>query len=236
VLALTRPAYQKLVEEAPAIVEAVLAALARRFAKETARIAPFPASPKARTVALIDGGLEPLPGAFDRRMREGLAATHAEIVDAARLDTMFPGRTLDAHDVTEWLNKLEHTAPLVVYLAGRDASPWARKAIRQADMVVFACRGDAPAAALTEIEAFACRCPGRRGHLEHRRVATCACAALRGREGRRRAGERWWARGSGSRHETRCCRARWACTRPGTTRRASGLQLLIRGELAAAPR
>jgi NTE family protein len=44
----------------------------------------------------------------------------------------------------------------VVYLGGRDASPWARKAIRQADMVVFACRGDAPAVALTEIEAFAC--------------------------------------------------------------------------------
>jgi NTE family protein len=156
VLALTRPAYLKLVEEAPAIVEALLAALARRFARETARIAPFPTSPKARTVALIDGGLEPLPGAFDRRMRDGLAATHAEIIDATRLDTMFPGRALDAHEVTEWLNKLEHTAPLVVYLAGRDASPWARKAIRQADMVVFACRGEAPAAALTDIEAFAC--------------------------------------------------------------------------------
>jgi NTE family protein len=47
-------------------------------------------------------------------------------------------------------------APLVVYLGGRDASVWARKAIRQADMVVFACRGDAPAGALTDIEAFAC--------------------------------------------------------------------------------
>src|SRR5882672_8037185 len=156
VLALTRPAYQKLVEEAPAIVEALLAALARRFAKETARIAPFPSSPKARTVALIDGGVEPLPSAFDRRMREGLAATNAEIIDAARLHALFPGRALDAHEVTEWLNRLEHTAPLVVYLGGRDASPWARKAIRQADMVVFACRGEAPAAALTDIEAFAC--------------------------------------------------------------------------------
>jgi len=85
VLALTRPAYQKLVAEAPAIVEALLAALARRFAKETARIAPFPASPKARTVALIDGGSEPLPAAFDRRMREGLAAIEAEIVDPRTL-------------------------------------------------------------------------------------------------------------------------------------------------------
>jgi NTE family protein len=107
-------------------------------------------------VALIDGGSEPLPAAFDSRMREGLAAAGAEIVDLARLRAMFPRRELDASEVTEWLNKLEHVAPLVVYLGGREASVWARKAIRQADMVVFACRGDAPAGALTEIEAFAC--------------------------------------------------------------------------------
>ena len=156
VLVLTRAAYQNLAEDAPAIVEALLAALARRFAKETARITPVRASPKARTVALIDGGCEPLPGAFDRRLRDGLAATDAEIVDPARVNAMFPGRTLDTPEVADWLNKLEHAAPLVVYLGGREASVWARKAIRQADMVVFACRGDAPAEALTDVEAFAC--------------------------------------------------------------------------------
>src|SRR6202171_5238185 len=83
VLVLTRTAYQKLAEDAPAIVEALLAALARRFAKETARITPVRASPKARTVALIDGGCEPLAHAFDRRMREGLAATDAEKIGRA---------------------------------------------------------------------------------------------------------------------------------------------------------
>ena len=140
VLMLTRTAYQALAEEAPAIVEALLAALALRFAKETARLTPIRASPKARTVALIDGGCEPLPGTFNRRMRDGLAAIHAETVDPARVNATFPGRALDAPEVAGWLNKLEHTAPLVVYLGGRDASAWARKAIRQADMVVFACR------------------------------------------------------------------------------------------------
>src|SRR6187402_2724420 len=70
VLALTRPAYQKLVAEAPAIVEALLAALAQRIAKETMRLTPVRASPKARTVAMIDGGHEPLPSAFDRRLRD----------------------------------------------------------------------------------------------------------------------------------------------------------------------
>jgi NTE family protein len=156
VLVLTRAAYQDLASDAPAIVEALLAALARRFARETARLTPLHASPKARTVALIDGGCEPSPAAFDRRMREALAATDAEIVDPARLNAMFPGRALDAPEVADWLNKLEQTAPLVVYLGSREASPWARKAIRQADMVVFACRGDAPSAPLTEVETFAC--------------------------------------------------------------------------------
>ena len=156
VLVLTRAAYQKLVAEAPAIVEALLAALARRFAKETMRLTPVRASPKARTVAMIDGGHEPLPSAFDRRLRDGLAVAGAEIVDPARLRTMFPQSALDAPEVSEWLNKLEHAAPLVVYFGGREASAWARKAIRQADVVVFGCRGDAPAGALTDIEAFAC--------------------------------------------------------------------------------
>ena len=95
-------------------------------------------------MALIEGGRELLPGAFDRRMRDGLAATDAEIVDVARVNSKFPGRAPDAPDVAEWLNRLEHAAPLVVYLGDHDANAWTRKAIRQADMVVFGCRGDAP--------------------------------------------------------------------------------------------
>lgn len=156
VLALTRPAYEKLAEEAPQVVEALLAALARRFARETARLTPVRAPPKARTVALVDAGQEPLPPEFQARMRRSLVAGGAEIVDHARLRAVFPRHELDSSEVTEWLNKLEHVAPLVVYLGGDQASAWARKAIRQADMVVLACRGEAPAGALTEIEAFAC--------------------------------------------------------------------------------
>ena len=156
VLMLTRTAYHGLAEDAPALVEALLAALARRFARETARLTPVRASPKARTVTLIGGGCETIPDDFERRMREGLAAINAEIVDPARVNAMFPSRPLDAPEVADWLNKLEHTAALVVYLGGHEPSAWARKAVRQADMVVFACRGDAPAAALTDVEAFAC--------------------------------------------------------------------------------
>ena len=144
VLVLTRAAYQDLAEDAPAIVEELLAALARRFARETARLTALRAAPKVRTVALIEGGSAPAPAAFDRRMREGLAAIGAEIVDPARLDAMFPGRALDASEITDWLNRIELTTPLVVYLGHGEASAWTRKAIRQADLVLFVCHGDAP--------------------------------------------------------------------------------------------
>jgi NTE family protein len=157
VLALTRTAYETIAQQAPAIVEALLAALARRFAHETARFKPLPAPPKARTVALISGGFAQAPPAFERRLRDNLAAIDAEIVDLPRLEQTFPGRGLDSSEVSDWLNKLEHRAPLVVYFGGREASEWARKTIRQADVVVFICCGNAPASgALTELEAFAC--------------------------------------------------------------------------------
>ena len=157
VLTLTRAGYQELTRDAPGIVEALLAAVAQRLGIETARFKPLRASPRARTVALIDGGREPAPEGFERSMLDGLAATDAEIVDPARVSAMFPGQSLDAPEIADWLNKLEHTAPLVVYLGCRQASGWVRKAIRQADMVVFVCRGDAPSHPLTEVETFACK-------------------------------------------------------------------------------
>jgi NTE family protein len=100
VLALTRTAYEALAQEAPAIVEALLAALARRFARETARLTPLRASPKARTVALISAGSS-LPPDFEPRLRRALVPAVPEIVDLARLEAVLPGRALDASEVTD---------------------------------------------------------------------------------------------------------------------------------------
>ncbi len=156
VLALTREAYQALAEDSPTIVEALLAALARRFVVQTSRLTPIRASPKARTVTLVQAGYEPWPIAFNQRMRQGLDATDAEVVDLARVQATFPGRALDAPEVADWLNKIEQKSPLVIYFGDSEMSAWTRKAIRQADVVVLVCRGNAPAGPLTEIEAFAC--------------------------------------------------------------------------------
>ena len=156
VLVLTRSAYQGLAQHSPAIAEALLAALALRLAQRTEQLRTARRPPAARTVALIEGGTERVPAAFERQMREGLGRTDAEVVDPARIAATFPGRALDDPEVSDWLNELEQTAPLVVYLGGDEASAWTRKAIRQADVVVFACRGEVPARGLTGIEAFAC--------------------------------------------------------------------------------
>jgi CRP-like cAMP-binding protein len=121
VLVLTRAAYQELAQDSPAIAEALLAALALRFAQRTERLPVIRSSPMARTVALIEGGNEPVPVAFERQMREALGRTDAEVVDPVRVEATFPGRTLDDPEVTDWLNELEQTAPLVVYLGRPEA-------------------------------------------------------------------------------------------------------------------
>ena len=157
VLVLTRTAYQTLSHNTPAIAEALLGALALRFAKRTEQIPTIRTSPTARTVALIDGGCEPIPELFHQRMRDALASIDAQVVDPARVSAMFPGRALDAPEVTDWLNKLEQISPLVIYLGSGEVPAWTRKTIRQADMVVFACCGNAPSEGVTEIEAFACQ-------------------------------------------------------------------------------
>jgi len=91
VLVLTRTAYQVLAEEA------------RRSSRRCSRRwrGDSPRSRAHHACSRIAEGTnrgtdrrrrEPVPGAFDRRMREGLAAIDAEIVDPARLNAMFPGR------------------------------------------------------------------------------------------------------------------------------------------------
>src|ERR1700744_5586865 len=123
VLVLTRPAYHGLAQDTPAIAEALLAALALRFAKRTEQLPTTRRAPVARTVALIAAGSEAVPAEFERMMRQALARIDAEIVDPERVAKMFPGRALDDSEVSDWLNELEQNA-LVVYFGGRDASAW----------------------------------------------------------------------------------------------------------------
>ena len=157
VLALTRPAYQKLVEEAPAIVEALLAALARRFAKETARIAPFPSSPKARTVALIDGGVRAAAGGLrspdargarrDRSRDYRSPPACRRCFPAARsMRTKSPNGSTGSNTPRRWWS---------ISAAAKPRPGRARPSVRP---TWWCSRAAArrPPPALTEIEAFAC--------------------------------------------------------------------------------
>src|SRR6185437_5099325 len=120
VLVLTRPAYHDLAQDTPAIAEALMAALALRFAKRTEQLPATRRAPVARTVAVVAAGDEPVPGEFERLLRDALAGVDAEIVDAERVAAAFPGRALDDSEASDWLNELEQSA-LVVYFADREA-------------------------------------------------------------------------------------------------------------------
>ena len=144
-------------QEAPAIVEALLAALARRFAKETARLAAVRASPKARTVALIDGGREPLPGAFDRRMREALAAHRCrDRRPRPRRGDVSRARAGCAR--SHRLAQRARTRPRRWWFISAAAKPRPGRARRSVRPTWSCSRAAAmrPPRALTEVEAFAC--------------------------------------------------------------------------------
>ena len=125
VMVLTRAAYTKLAQDAPAIVEAVLAALARRFATETARLLPARASPRPHRGA----GHRRTPAGppdFEQRLRSASlppvprSSTSRGSGDVSRARARyFRGRRLAQPDRDD--------APLVVYVGGEGASDWARR-------------------------------------------------------------------------------------------------------------
>lgn len=154
VLELGRTAYGRIGKESPAIVRAMLSAVARRLGATSARLPQTRARSPERTIALVHGGPDAVPPEFFVRLRKTLEAAGATAVDAALVAKKFGSARPDDPVVTEWLNSLEQKAGPVVYFADEDLSGWTMKAIRQADMVVMVTRGEMPPADLTKVEQF----------------------------------------------------------------------------------
>ncbi|HEX6909014.1 MAG TPA: cyclic nucleotide-binding and patatin-like phospholipase domain-containing protein [Longimicrobium sp.] len=156
VLELDAAAFARAAREVPSLTTALLAATARRLDHTTARLAPRRHPTPPRTVAVLQGAGEPVPPAFHERLRRAAAAAGALVVDVAAVRARFAAGSPDAPEVAEWLNGLEWEAPLVVYLADEGLTEWTRRCIRQADSVLLATRGAAPAGEPSAVEAFAC--------------------------------------------------------------------------------
>lgn len=152
VLELDRAAFSGLRDRAPAILDGILAALARRLADTSARLPHTRGRSKERTVAIVFGGAEQVPEAFLPGLRRMLDAAGATVVDRALMEARFGPGNEDGPAASEWLNRLEQDTRTIVYLADRDLSVWTRKTVRQADVVYIAVRGDRPPAHLSEVE------------------------------------------------------------------------------------
>jgi NTE family protein len=143
---LDRNSFDEVARHVPAVYDRLLAALARRLAETTARVAASASVAPARTVTVIAGGNRTVPPAFFERMRTAFAEqgkclflTHENIKEH------FPNTALDDAAILNWLNAIESEYDLIVYLADDEPSEWTRKAIRQADQLVILTRGEAPA-------------------------------------------------------------------------------------------
>jgi NTE family protein len=157
VMELDRAAYEQIEREIPSLQATLLSALAQRLGNVSAQLSPQQSPIKARTIALVQGGNEPVPPRFFLELRDSLAKAGVCTVDHENIKKRFKDFNPDSNEVRHWLNALEWEESLVVYFADSDLTEWTRKCIRQADIVLIAVRGQAPANTLTPVEDFVCK-------------------------------------------------------------------------------
>lgn len=156
ILELDGAAYARIAKESPAVVSAMLAAVARRLGATSARLPQTRSRSMERTVAIVHGGSEAIPPKFFDMLRVVLDDRGPIIVDVETVRRKFGTMRPDSEAISEWLNGMEQEGRTIVYLAEAGLSDWTMKCVRQADMVVMATRGDTPPSALTAVEQFVC--------------------------------------------------------------------------------
>lgn len=153
VFELDRASYDCMVAMAPAIVPALLAAIARRLGDTTKRLPSPPRPTEGRTVAIVPVGVEPIPPLFLERLRRALTDGGVAIVDTDTVAERF-GTQTDGVSITRWLNDMELDGRHHAFLADPTLTEWTQRCVRQADTVVLVTRGEAPNTPLTATETF----------------------------------------------------------------------------------
>ena len=138
VLKLLRADFEALSEEHPAVLKAIAVTLARRLS-ETLAGGEQPVLSRARTLAVIAAGPEPLPEEFRSRLTRAFSRTSRILVlDAKALAEIFPSEIkCEFEAVTAWLNHQESSHDYLLYFADAELTPFSRKALRQADHILL---------------------------------------------------------------------------------------------------
>lgn len=139
VLEISRSDFDALCGETPGLAAAIATELARRLSKTSARVAPDPGRPLARTYCLVPAGERPIQPRFLRELTTAIGhhrtlrvIGEAELQDALGADT-----DPTSPDAIAWMNRQEREADLVLFLADPKATPWSLTTLRQADQAVF---------------------------------------------------------------------------------------------------
>lgn len=139
VLRLGREEFDTHLGKSPDIWRRLTGSLAQRLARTTAS-EPRQRYSRPRTIAVIRAGQSPLPPRFVEVLTgvfSGAATT--VVINADNLAEISPpGAPLESAEVTQALNALESRFDYVIFLADPELTPWSRKAIRHADLVIAA--------------------------------------------------------------------------------------------------
>lgn len=163
VVALTKEDFEEISRRAPAIWQPIAATLADRLAAETRKSnlmrRATAISPRARTIAIVHAGDGPVPQAFQTGFETASRARAATLVlSSSSIKDYIPCGDVDTLDATRILNDLESRYDTIVFVADGELNAWTRKAIRQADEILFLAHVEGPvgsAVPLNELEEFA---------------------------------------------------------------------------------
>ncbi len=146
ILCIERTAFDALADSAPMLWRSAVLALTERLVKATANTVIERVGPaQPRTVVLCPAGDGPLPADFAARLLAALTelGCHAMVLSERILADATGQAPLDSPEANQWLAAREADHDLTLWLAGDSDSPWARKAVRQADAALLVSSGDA---------------------------------------------------------------------------------------------
>lgn len=155
VFELARADYEALLAKRPGLAQAITAELANRLADTNRKVIYVPDPPRARTVAVMPVGGQPLPEGFAQRLADAVARYRSvRVIDGAAAAEGIGSSDFESDGATAWLNDQETKVETVLYIATPEADDWSRAAVRQADQLLLVGHaGEVPA--LSELEKYA---------------------------------------------------------------------------------
>lgn len=185
-----------LIHEYPEALIAMTRVIIQRL-RRNQRAEALDSAQKTRSIAVVPATADADASMVARQLVAALSGYCAPLlVDAAAVDAALgPGAALARTDsgaanqrVVEHLNALEAATPHLVYLAGADADPWARRCMRQADRILMVTHARSPAidsAMIDEWRRSGARAPVELLVIRPESVVAGAVAAWRERLGAR---------------------------------------------------